>query len=163
MTEHAVAQVHGERAARWTWGAAAALPGGSEPMATADYLPVEHAEEAKCAQMFEVIRKFRGARSINFQARAVPEPPFVGRGLSLEFSVQCGVQKVNLGQSRCYILSETALCAAHIWCWPRAQLDSASSCPLIPTARMSRRRQGPLTLHIRAWLRCSLIALHAAI
>ena len=50
-------------------GAAAARPGGSEPMATADYLPVEHGEEAKCAQMFEVIRKYEASRSINFQAR----------------------------------------------------------------------------------------------
>jgi len=51
-------------------GAAAASPGGSEPMATADYLPVEHGEEAKCAQMFEVIRKYEASRSINFQARS---------------------------------------------------------------------------------------------
>ena len=54
-------------------GAAAAAPGGSEPMATADYLPVEHGEEAKCAQMFGVIRKYEASRSINFQARC-PAP-----------------------------------------------------------------------------------------
>ena len=58
-------------------GAAAAQPGGSEPMATADYLPVEHAEEAKCAQMFEVIRKYEASRSINFQARTAPQQSMI--------------------------------------------------------------------------------------
>ena len=51
-------------------GAGAAYPGGSEPMSTVDYLPVEHAEEAKCAQMFEVIRKYEASRSMNLQVRA---------------------------------------------------------------------------------------------
>ncbi len=40
-------------------------------MATAAYLPVEQAEEAKCADMFEVIRKYEVSRSINLQARPV--------------------------------------------------------------------------------------------
>ena len=54
--------------------AGAAQPGSSQPMATADYLPIEQAEEVKCAEMFEVIRKYEVSRSINLQARAALRP-----------------------------------------------------------------------------------------